>query len=165
MQESLTDEAVRLAKADPHRALELGAELVTDDDPDNRAAGHFARGRALFELARNDEALNELELARAAADAPELISRVEISLSAALSAGGRRSEAEALLDKNVTNDDAVLSALARSQRALLALGDGALENAATDLRQSIGALEQSEADGDAAARAVGNLAYCEMALG
>ncbi|MEM9650914.1 MAG: CHAT domain-containing tetratricopeptide repeat protein, partial [Actinomycetota bacterium] len=116
-------------------------------------------------LARNDEALNELELARAAADAPELISRIEISLSAALSAGGRRSEAEALLDKNVTNDDPVLSALARSQRALLALGDGALENAATDLRQSIGALEQSESDGDAAARAVGNLAYCEMALG
>lgn len=165
MENSITDEAVRLAKADPHRSLELAAPLLTSSDQEVQAKARFARGRALYELARNDEALVELELAHKAATAPELISRIEISTSGALIAAGRRSEARALVDNIMKNEDPVIAALARSQSGFLLLGDGALADAAEDLRTSIEPLEHSPADGDAAARAVGNLAYCEMALG
>lgn len=165
MENSLTDEAVRLAKTDPHRSLELAAQLLTDPDQQVQAQARFARGRALYELARNDEALVELDLARQAATTPELTSRIEISTSGALIAAGRREEARALIDAIMTNEDPVIAALARSQSGFLSLGDGALAAAANDLRQSIEPLERSPADGDAAARAVGNLAYCEMVLG
>ena len=165
LKNELTEDPIRLAKADPQRALELAADLRNSTDPDVRASGHFASGRALFELARNDDALAELELARTAATSDGLVSRIEISMSAAMAAGGRRDEATALLDANLLSSDQVIAALARSQRALLTLVDGDLAEAADGLRKSIGPLEQSTTDGDAAARAVGNLASCEMALG
>ncbi len=161
----MTDEAVRLAKTDPNRSLELASPLLLDPDPQVQALARFARGRALYELARNNEALVELELARQTAATPELISRIEISTSGALIAAGERDRAKALIIKNLTNPDPVIAALARSQSGFLMLGDGALAEAAEELRQSIDPLEHSDGDGDAAARAVGNLAYCEMALG
>ncbi len=138
------------------------------NDAESGAEAHsrarWARGRSFYELARNDEALDEFRAALEVAVEPRVAMRIEVSMSAALMAAGRYGEATEKLWAIVESGDEVLVALARSQLGLLDLSAGRLRAAASALRLSIEPLETSVGDGDAAARAVGNLAGCEFLL-
>lgn len=160
------DKLVLLAKTDPVAAVARAAPHLDHREADVAARARWATGRALFELADNDEAIASLRSAAAIALDTSLRQRIEVSLAAALGAAGRPGEARTLLDaiEHHAADEHVL-ALASSQSALIDLGAGDVISARRRLIDAVPTLLATASMGDSAAAALGNLGYCEMVVG
>jgi tetratricopeptide (TPR) repeat protein len=154
-----------MAKSRPTEGLELAHEMLRTGDRRARLIGSWAAGRALFELARNEEAIGFLQDACDLAKGTDLRREVEVSLAAALHAGGQTEEAIEILRAITEEADGDDEALARSQLGFIQMTVGEMTEARSLLTESIPRLVASARHGDAAARAVGNLAFCDMTLG
>lgn len=165
MEKRFAENLVRRAKPDPEGVLRDIAAAPAAQQQSTRALVAFAHGRALFELARNAQAVAQYQAALADAEG-DLHSRITISLAAAQLAGGQRDAATNQLEHiESESDNDVVVQLASCQLALIELGAGDVRSAKRRLQDVVPVLESDPEELDAAARALGNLAYCEMTLG
>ncbi len=169
---------VDVAKSDPGRGLEVADGLAqeaarTDDGIEAaslRAAALWVEGAARYELGQNDEAVAVMEAGVGEAERvglDQLRTRIEISLAAAESAGGRGADAERRLRGIITRTDAdsLDHALALSQLGLLELHTGNITASLDLLQRALPVLEREPSESAALARVVGNAGYCLLLLG
>jgi tetratricopeptide (TPR) repeat protein len=169
---------VDVAKSDPGRGLEVADGLTqeaarTDDGTEAaslRAAALWVEGAARYELGQNDEAVEAMEAGVAEAERAGLDplgTRIEISLAAAESAGGRGADAEGRLRRIIarTGADSLDRSLALSQLGLLELHAGNITSSLDLLQRALPVLEREPSEMASLARVVGNAGYCLLLLG
>ncbi len=160
------EQAWDLAKSSPADGLRLGSEvLASSDDVETRSIAQAAKGRACYELGRNEEAIADLRSAVSTSTWP-FRGHVELALAAALAAKGELTEAEDLLQPiiDAPGDEPALRGLALSQLGYLCLRRGQMEQACDLMDRSLPLLS-GDREIDARARTLLNFGYCTLMLG